>query len=101
MIDKRSGSEKMEEFGRERMTSSPWVYVEITQPDVSEAEERARAILNELAGMLSPFGCHSRLKYFFEGNRASKRSLILAAGFGPSARVPHRNGKICRPILGF
>jgi hypothetical protein len=39
---------------RIRRGDEPWTYVEVTQPDIAEAETKARAVLNRVADLVHP-----------------------------------------------
>jgi len=49
---------------RLRREGEPWVYVEVTQPDVAEAQTRAQAVLNRFADLVQPIKRSFALEIF-------------------------------------
>jgi hypothetical protein len=63
---------------RVRCTGLPWTYVEVTQPDCSEAAERARTVLEHVAVLVTDIKKSFALEVFFkrEPNEAELAALI-------------------------
>lgn len=63
---------------RLRREADPWTYVEVTQPDVAEAQMRAEAILNRLADLVQPIRKSFSLEVFLRREPTDSELNALA-----------------------
>jgi hypothetical protein len=90
-----AGRERKCDF-RIKRSNEPWVYVEVTQPDVSEAKARAQRLLESIVGVVTVAKKPFSLEVFFRREPAEDEVDPLIARIRDFCSAEHAAGAMIR-----